>query len=113
MKDYKKPLIAGPTLIWALAFAYFFGQLLWSTLPFQWPFNVIVGYIGGLIAGLLLAYLVLGMVKSLVSRAVVASLILLFVGVVSASILRLNADTRVMSREIQELRDDAARKNTQ
>lgn len=113
MKNSKQLLGRALLFGWAVAFAYFFGQLLWGIMPFQWPFNVIAGYTGGIVAGLLFAYFILGKVKPLASQIIIALVMLIFVGAVSAAVVRLAYQNTVMGLEIQELRDEAARKNLQ
>jgi hypothetical protein len=109
MKDNKELLRHIFWTGWAIAFAYYFGQLLWFVVPLPWPFSVIASYIGGITAGALLAYLVIGRAKPTVARIVLAVVALAFVGIVSVVLNRLSSQTSIMRFEIQELRDNAAR----
>jgi hypothetical protein len=108
MTDTKKILNIALLTGWAIAFAYYFGQLLWFVMPLPWPFNVIASYVSGIVAGTLLAYLVIGRVKGSTARIVLPVVALAFVGVVSVTLNQISRQTTIMSIQIQELRDNAA-----
>lgn len=110
INNNKKFLNIALLVVWAIAFAYYFGQLLWFVVPLPWPYNVIASYASGIVAGALLAYLVIGKAKTTAARIILAVVSLAFVGTVSVALNAISHRTTIMGLEIQELRDNAAQR---